>query len=382
MESGYLENSPLFNLSLGSKELFHSNFIAWLWKQYPEQLYDIFKDMLPNAAKSKKSISAIFREKQNIDLYVEYDDNYRVVIENKVKSLPNESQLKEYSNKFKDKQKTDFVLLSLTRPSFFTDGKDSHAIDGAIWNFMSYEKLSDGMNRLESLIPKEYHRELWKDYSLFISTLSKLADECRIIWKKDFFSNFSELNKLRIHDLIDKLKYEELAEDVKNEINSLDNLKSNFSIVNLPWVEMPKNAVRIASGMTRSVGLFDLKYAVKGADKKNGSAVIGVQLQGEHLRLFFEIIGKDNHAENIANELYDKGLWFNFKDFPGLDKIDEYPLKNKRFNTFGNSFYYRSKKIGSLNKKELNDISKLIIFFFKEAINNFDTIESVLDKHL
>ena len=28
----YLKTSPMFNLSLSSKELFHSNFLYWIWK--------------------------------------------------------------------------------------------------------------------------------------------------------------------------------------------------------------------------------------------------------------------------------------------------------------------------------------------------------------
>src|SRR6202021_318629 len=37
-----LRNSPLFNLSLASKELFHSNFLAWLLEQYPNQVGPLF----------------------------------------------------------------------------------------------------------------------------------------------------------------------------------------------------------------------------------------------------------------------------------------------------------------------------------------------------
>jgi hypothetical protein len=32
-----LKKSPLFNLSLASKELFHSNFLAWLCEAYPNR---------------------------------------------------------------------------------------------------------------------------------------------------------------------------------------------------------------------------------------------------------------------------------------------------------------------------------------------------------
>ena len=37
-----LKGSPLFNLSLASKELFHSNFLAWLCEAYPDFMGPLF----------------------------------------------------------------------------------------------------------------------------------------------------------------------------------------------------------------------------------------------------------------------------------------------------------------------------------------------------
>lgn len=41
-----LKKSPLFNLSLANKELFHSNFIAWFGKLYPELFIQLISDLL------------------------------------------------------------------------------------------------------------------------------------------------------------------------------------------------------------------------------------------------------------------------------------------------------------------------------------------------
>lgn len=40
-----LSSSPLFNLSLSSKELFHSNFLAWLAQHYPDFFVEICKEL-------------------------------------------------------------------------------------------------------------------------------------------------------------------------------------------------------------------------------------------------------------------------------------------------------------------------------------------------
>jgi hypothetical protein len=41
-----LKKSPLFNLSLTNKELFHSNFLAWFGKLYPELFIQLISDLL------------------------------------------------------------------------------------------------------------------------------------------------------------------------------------------------------------------------------------------------------------------------------------------------------------------------------------------------
>lgn len=47
-----LNKNPMFHLSLGSKELFHSNFLAFLWDQNPKlQVANLKKDAEAEAVK-------------------------------------------------------------------------------------------------------------------------------------------------------------------------------------------------------------------------------------------------------------------------------------------------------------------------------------------
>jgi hypothetical protein len=41
-----LKKSPLFNLSLTSRELFHSNFLAWLAETYPREVGQVFSSLI------------------------------------------------------------------------------------------------------------------------------------------------------------------------------------------------------------------------------------------------------------------------------------------------------------------------------------------------
>ena len=80
-----LKKSPLFNLSLSSKELFHSNFIAWICETYPMKFGKILLTFFEqNSETNSNSILSVKRENRNLDLTVEFE-NLNIIIENKVK---------------------------------------------------------------------------------------------------------------------------------------------------------------------------------------------------------------------------------------------------------------------------------------------------------
>ena len=90
-----LKESPLFNLSLGSKELFHSNFLYWLGNKYPNEFGKIFKKFLKIETDDNEA-KDFQREKSNIDLSFKYKDGQQILIENKVKSIPYIEQLQNH----------------------------------------------------------------------------------------------------------------------------------------------------------------------------------------------------------------------------------------------------------------------------------------------
>ena len=68
-----LKNSPLFNLSLANKELFHSNYIAWFGKLYPGLFIELFNSLLGSdkwAEGLQPDKMEIRREFRNFDISV------------------------------------------------------------------------------------------------------------------------------------------------------------------------------------------------------------------------------------------------------------------------------------------------------------------------
>lgn len=374
--------SPLFNLSLSSQELFHSNFLYWIANNYKKEFGELFAPYLKEVP-SDLTIKDIYREKKNIDLSFTYSNEQVVFIENKVKSMPYIRQLENYTEK---DPKHNYILLSLSKPSFFddvdTDGKQSNIIeiDGVEWQYLSYTVLSDMLTELSAKIKdkvninEKYHFQIIEDYCTFVDGLIKVSEYCYL--KNDDVFNFhsikedeiyKQLEGIRIHDLYLKKKYELLSYKVYKELKSRGKNMTPFSAP-LDWKNAKEKTIYMNYGMTRSQGLMDLKYFIS---KK---VLLGIQIQGDQYRMVIE-----DNDNKTANKLKDKlnseenKLWFGFTSFPdGFESIKKvYPQqKGKVFNKFGKNFFYKSVKLGTdLKIKEIIDV---ILLDVEKIESNFE----------
>jgi len=369
-----LKESPLFNLSLSSKELFHSNFLYWIGNKYPSEFGDLFSKYL-NKKPNDLSIKEIFREKENIDLSFNYSNGQEVLIENKVKSVPYIKQLAKYSEKHTDNK--NYILLSLSEPIFF-ESKETLKINGATWHYLSYSKLQTMLKKKFSDISDQYHKQIINDYCDFLSGLIKINEHCRID-EKDLFDFHSiktnklyrELIDIRLHDFYLKKKYGLIAFEVYEKLkepkdNKIERNLTDFSLP-LNW-DNKEPIIFMGYGMTRSLGLMDMKYLIV------PNVALGIQIQGEHYRMFVEdTTGKI--AQRIKNELDTNHLWFDFsKSFPNA-KI--YPTKpEKSFNKYGETFFYKSVKLGTDMK--IKEIIKIILSDVKQIESNFRAIKEII----
>ena len=362
-----LKKSPLFNLSLSSKELFHSNFLYWLGNTYPLEFGSLFSGFL-NKQPEDFSIKEIFREKESIDLSFNYSNGQEVLIENKIKSLPYIGQLAKYSEKHTNWK--NYILLSLAEPMFF-QSQNKMEINGAIWHYLSYTDLQLMLQPIPERIKNEYHRQLIIDYCEFISGLIKINEYCVIDGEElfDFHSIktnqlYRQLIDLRLHDFYLKKKYELLAYEIYKKLNKPGKNLTPFSLP-LNWnSETP--VIYMGYGMTRSLGLMDMKYLIA------PNIALGIQIQGEHYRMVVEDT-RGKIAGKIKNELAND-LWFDFsKTFP---KSKVYPKPEKGFNKYGETFFYKSVKLGT--KLKIKDIVDVILYDIERIEYNFKAIEEII----
>jgi hypothetical protein len=369
-----LKESPLFQLSLSSKELFHSNFLAWLFERYPQIPSRIFLNRVSTCDNVK-----VLRESHNIDLILKFpatDD--LVIIENKVKCLATREQLIRYAdeqlnryNKQHDKSKIHFVLLSLTKPEFVTDQEKVICLDGEVnWTYFSYGELARRLSEIqpELLAKTSYHSSLMCDYISFIQNLDNLQRYFQIDWEQhsdDLFLSSQEtvsLKEIRIHDLIEKLRYCQFAQQVKKVLVS-----KNFKLVPEILLNGQPGEVLVDFGMTRGMGLFDLKYCI--TRHETNPVILGVQIQNNQFRLVVEV-KHDKLARKIAAKLWQSAntnkLWFDFCYYS--TDSEEYPKKDD-FNTFGNVFFYRAMKLKHFSPQKLLDIIVKYAEFARENQN-------------
>lgn len=214
-----LKDSPMFNLSLSSKELFHSNFLYWIYLANKEAFRNLLND-IGFDTKSWGENWVAKREYLNFDLCIisndEKQERLLAVIENKVKSIPTLEQLAKYNDKIIKKfgeTEPQRILLSLTESIIKIDG----------WQYVSYQSICDGL--LKECFQSNfsgYSKELINDYANFVQALITLAN----IWKEDVVDNNTFL--LDYNDRESKNEGENQEDVVSNNGQSI-NVSNKYS---------------------------------------------------------------------------------------------------------------------------------------------------------
>ena len=120
--------------------------------------------------------------------------------------------------------------------------------------------------------------------------------------------------------------------------------------------------------MTRGQGFMDLKYLI------SSDVALGIQIQGDNYRMVVE--DTNGSVANNIKEKLDSGFWFDFsRSFPNLII---HPKGKKGFNKYGNTFFYKSVKLGTDYK--MNDIIDIILSDVNQIEANFIKIESLIEK--
>lgn len=318
-----LKDSTMFHMSLGSKELFHSNFLHWIsivnWDAFLSVMHGLadvkefwweneaVKDFRDKPYHPNNNNLEVRREHNSFDLsiYILVEKEKKgekketqkwipvLVLENKVKSIPYLEQLKKYQEKAKKEwRKKDckegryisFILLSLWKdlPEKISPGQETNPVyPKCSWTKTSYSDLTDLLKNVHSYF-ENLNKSVLEDYTKFISSLDNLANNDWIIteeklwgaiypWKERKYEDDPYV-KLRIHDLWEKIHYEQLLKILIEKLNS-----QNVNITQDKDVYKKQEngpIVLCSSGYAHNIGLFEVWI-------KNGDDDYIIQVQGD-----------------------------------------------------------------------------------------------------
>lgn len=249
MQGYKLEQSPIYHMSLGSMELFHSNF--WYWLMNKDK--NITKAVFFHDIDLDKKIT-IKREDKRRDIVI-YNGNSKYVIENKFKSLPSKEQLIKYTedNNFKG------IITGIIEPDFKLDG----------WSFLSYKVISQKLSAViqTSQSFTEFERTLALEYCDVIDNLNKLLIDQLNMTNNVLSYHCKNLEQYRLEDLYRKLKGNDFLTFFK---------KQNLESLQVDGYELHFNQDFNRKSVTLELCYKSLEDKLK----------IGVQLHGMQYRLF------------------------------------------------------------------------------------------------
>lgn len=411
-----LKSSPMFNLSLASKELFHSNFLAWLAEDSDTEA--IFTSVLllfglneNKAFEYSRGIRdgayIVLREYNNFDFCICVNEGYSdaeynegkpgkvlFVLENKFKSIPNTGQLQDYQKKIRDINKDsryvcDYAVLSLAREICGVEIKHNNFIsieditnETVEWKFISYNDyarcLLEHITDIEAAEKSSYKRELVRDYASSLSTLcgylSNLILNRSELEKKEWnkLDVIPELKKIRMSDVQQKLLTNVVADILASKFaNHSFHVHRNLKIDEILTNKVGVGDCVVNAGFSRGTGIIEAKLKV------DESYVVGIQIQGKQYKRLIEISEKDVRSDgnSYTGPLNHYKAYFRVSPsaedwegpYPYVFSSDNiYPLVCKSvggipygFNRYGDTFIYQSKHINHTSK--IGDVLTAIV---------------------
>ena len=272
-----IENTLNYQLSLSNLELYHSNLFAVVLEKAGFINHKFFSDVID--INKRYTDLKVYREKNSIDLTIEVTDEKGqtcvIFIENKVKSLPDESQLIRYSEKDPNAKG---ILLSLVKPGF--ELPDS-------WFRRSYGELIEYYGDLLDKVDETF-RLFLLDYIEYMKNVEEFIE--KICYGESYFleeSNYKVLEGMRLRSVIEKIHYA--------------NLQNNISDL----------GYKTYSGRIRGAHHFGIELTMEGT-----KSTFDIQIQGSQYRhkVNFSLEDKEKlgDLEKICEIIKKKTCLYNF----------------------------------------------------------------------
>jgi len=342
-----LEANPVWAMSLGSKELFHSNLLAWCMDHQTSvrdalvQAWTEPEATLKGRLRGPNTPPKVLREYKHFDLLASTPGRQALVIENKMFALPDEGQLAAYSAEAVATLPGTpaLILLSLTDPGW-PDGRWT-APTGQSWRWRSYDDvrgllapLVPAVSRDDPYVGQTLSR--WLDLlqslqHLLVALGSPVADEPLLMTATDR----KLLSAARLDAPLQKMRFQHLVRQAR---------------VLLPE-QTPQ--MTLAPGLTRTIGLAE-------GFARGREPMFGWQLQGDQFKLCVEFrsgLGVGTGLATVAAPYERARNYLEFFDFDAVRRLTGNPTREMplvmdgevpSFNRYDPGFCYRYLRLGSI----------------------------------
>lgn len=311
------KQNPMYFFSLSSKELFHSNFLEFLFQTDCEKFFNIIDKILGSDFSSDPDNYTLSREKEKFDICISHKvttkrreeaDCYDLIIENKVKSIPYYTQLAGYQEKAEEHNKNlsntpvKILLLSLVK-----DFPDKENIEGEQnWAIAHYDQLC-------TLIRSEFSDhpmigQYVKDYCDFLDLLNKLQQSIIDDNANGLFNNADTYKPYRFHDIYAKLRSALFLMDFKQAIEQeikkykMD-VKFVDSIHDVIIAEKYAPGIYLHYGINQGVGVADIWIPIW---KGNRICKYEIVIQGIQYRHGYSEPTLNGNPQPEVKELWDE----------------------------------------------------------------------------
>jgi hypothetical protein len=284
-----LNDSLLFNISLSSKELFHSNFLAFIFEKIP----NLFGKII---GKENLVIKRIKREYRNIDIFIICNNDETYIIENKIKDVAKDEQLAEIYSKSPDC--SGYYLFSLL-------GNNINNKKNNNWKEIGYKYIINTLRKMKT--DSDYINNVLNDYcnfmQLIITTFDKIFSRNKTYL---FYYKGNDIIKplidIRMHDLFMKYGMSQFVNYFNEKYNKNNKIIVSYAIFR---AQPTMTFAKIYKGYNVRVEIGDIFYK-KGIICKKESELFYFEKKGWLNKDYRSSTGR----KYLQYDLHEKGVFY------------------------------------------------------------------------
>lgn len=329
----FLEQSLLYRMSLGSKELYHSNVWAWLM----ENDSNFLKAFFPEFDNRDWVVNDIRREWRNRDIVITlkrqnaHAPSCYLVIENKIKSMNSREQLERYTEDLDGLRLISGTFNGIRNTlerDIFVFPKQNNPHETIQWVYVSYKKISD---RIRAIAQSSKNDVIAKH-------LAQILEYCDII---DALYDVLNANFDRYENV---LKYDCERDDL-HKIHFLEVYRKLKGAEFLGYVNSRREELQplcpdgfhldIHQDFSHDNVILDFRISDEKENCKDFLS-IGIQIEGTQYRFVAVRNGKHN-PQDIFDEF--EGRWFDGSFIKGKAIRGHKSSQSKLYNKYKTNDY-------------------------------------------